>query len=128
MNYNEEEDASNEIKELTEFEPDQLQFLGVSEYTRFFLSEQHWELTFLFLCAFLFSAWFGMTAECFEDVMGYCSLAIIISFLMYGLGSFSREEIFKTNTRNVFSLSVFFNISVCTFHFLRLKADPRSIA
>lgn len=124
MTLSEEED----IQELKECESDQIQLFGVSEYTRFFLSEQHWELTFLYLCVFLFSAWFGVTAKCFEDVMGYCSLAVILSFAIYGLGNFSSEDILKSNTKTVFFLSVFFTISVCTFHFFRLKVDPRSIA
>lgn len=128
MNFNEEEDSVQEIKELAECQSNQIQYLGMSEYTRFFLSEQHWELSFLYLCAFLFSAWFGTTAKCFEDVMGYCSLAIIMSSVLFGLGNFSTEEVLKANTKNVFFLSIFFTISVCTFHFFRLKVDPRSIA
>jgi hypothetical protein len=89
--------------------------------------EGHWELAFLYLCALLFSIWLGMTGEKFENIMGFCIMSILVGFSVYFLGRWATDDVLRTNTKHLFSLSVFFAFCVCLFHFLRLKIEPPSI-
>jgi hypothetical protein len=89
--------------------------------------EGHWELAFLYLCILLFSIWLGTTGEKFENIMGFSIMSIAVGFSVYFLGRWATDDVLRTNTKHLFSLTVFFAFFVCFFHFLRLKIEPSSI-
>jgi hypothetical protein len=89
--------------------------------------EGHWEIAFLYFGALLFGIWFGVTAERFENVMGFCTTCAAVGFAVFVLGSLASDDLLRTNSRHVFFLAVFFAFSVCLFHFIRLKAEPAGL-
>ena len=92
-----------------------------------FLPERHWELIFLFLCSFLFAIWFGITAETFEDIMGYCTIFVFVGLFFYAFGIFSENVSFHQNTFNIMILCIFFSLSSMISHFLGLKLTTSQI-
>lgn len=86
--------------------------------------ESNWELMFLYFSVFLYAVWFGITAEAFEGLMGLCTVAVFMGFLIMVLGKFIKSDPLASNTRNLFYISIFFSMTSCLFHFIRLKIDP----
>lgn len=114
-----------EVLELKEWDEGQASInIG---YATFLTHDKHWELTFLYICVFLFSIWFGITAKTFENIMEFCIISLIMASILYVLGQISTEDPFRHNSQSLFPLTIFFIICVSIFHFLRLRIEPQTI-
>jgi hypothetical protein len=85
--------------------------------------EGQWEIAFLYFGALLFGIWFGVTAERFENVMGFCTTSVAVGFAAFVAGRLASDDLLRANSRHLFFLTVFFAFSVCLFHFIRLKVE-----
>jgi hypothetical protein len=114
------------IPQLQEWDSGRSEGVIVSHPSSFLL-QGHWELTFLYLSAFLFGMWLGVTGDKFEHIMAFSLLTILVGGCVYLFGRLATEDLLRENTKLFFSVTLFFALSVCVFHFLRLKIEPPSI-
>lgn len=113
--------SGEDMPELKEWEAD-----PPSAKNAVFNADSQWELTFLYFCVLLFSVWFGIIGQKFENIMSFCMIAVVVGFVIYLAGRTASEPILRENTKQLFGITLFFSFTVCMFHFLRLKIDPPS--
>jgi hypothetical protein len=86
-----------------------------------YLIEGDWSLGFLWVTGLSFAVWLGVTAQAFEDTLGFCSLIVTVGLILFALGRISSDPILKKNSKRLFHLSGGFVIVVAIAHFLRVK-------